>query len=536
VPEGLQAILHQLLPGDLLLPWSDDQLRCVDKIEEVILRGGLFALAMPRGSGKTALCQTAVVWAQAYGHKRYIYFLGDDQESAEDSLASIKTEWEANLRLAEDFPEISLPLIKADGMSVRFHGQTCYGERVQCHWGSDKIVLPSIQFPGCPPGWEAWLKPLRVEGKYASENAGIVTRTKGITGGIRGAIFKHPLTGELLRPDLFIADDIQTDKVADSPSQINKITRYLESAVQGLAGPGEVISGLMPCTVIQEGDVSDTFLDRQLKPRWKGERCAMVIRWPIGITDTEITEDTEAGRLWNEYARLRLTGLQQDGDHSRQRNSTTAPRGNGRWFCLLMGGAIQQNPSLGKNVEISAQQHAMNLRLDNPGTFASEYQNRPLVKMTTNSDVVSPEQIAKRTSAIKRLEIPNWCEIITTFVDIQDEVLFHATLACGTDYTGVITDYGTYPEFAGHGFFTKAQTESWAQLSRQYFEVNPNEAHLAEHQGRRIKAPFESKIHFALEQLTQRLLAGSSCVTMARGDDNVSPGHRRQLGQDHGPG
>jgi hypothetical protein len=72
----------------------------------------------------------------------------------------------------------------------------------------------------------------------------------------------------------------------------------------------------MPCTVIQEGDVSDTFLDRQLKPRWKGERCAMVIKWPAGITDTEITEDTEAGQLWNEYARLRLTGLQQDGDHA----------------------------------------------------------------------------------------------------------------------------------------------------------------------------------------------------------------------------
>jgi hypothetical protein len=87
----------------------------------------------------------------------------------------------------------------------------------------------------------------------------------------------------------------------------------------------------------------------------------------------------------------------------------------------------------------------MNLRLDNPSTFASEYQNRPLVKLATNSDVVSPEQIAKRTSAIQRLEIPSWCEIITTFIDIQDEVLFHATLACGTDYTGVITDYGTFP-------------------------------------------------------------------------------------------
>jgi hypothetical protein len=140
----------------------------------------------------------------------------------------------------------------------------------------------------------------------------------------------------------------------------------------------------------------------------------------------------------------------------------------------------------------------MNLRLDNPSTFASEYQNRPLVKLATNSDVVSPEQIARRTSAIQRLEIPSWCEIITTFIDIQDEVLFHATLACGTDYTGVITDYGTFPEFAGHQFFTKAQTESWAQLSRQYFAAHPSEQHRwLQQQGRRLKAPFESKIHFA---------------------------------------
>jgi uncharacterized protein YbaA (DUF1428 family) len=264
----------------------------------------------------------------------------------------------------------------------------------------------------------------------------------------------------------------------------------------------------MPCTVIQEGDVSDTFLDRQLKPRWKGERCAMVIKWPAGISDTEITEDTEAGQLWNEYARLRLTGLQQDGDHAEatkfyQQHRAAMDDG----FICSWSERYNKNPALGRNVEISAQQHAMNLRLDNPSTFASEYQNRPLMKLATNSDVVSPEQIARRTSAIQRLAIPSWCEIITTFIDIQDEVLFHATLACGTDYTGVITDYGTFPDFAGHRYFTKAQTESWAQLSRQYFAAHPTELQMGQQQGRRLKAPFESKIHFALEQLAEQLLA-----------------------------
>ena len=131
-----RAFCEQYFPEVFYLPWSEDQLRCIEKIETVILDGALFALAMPRGSGKTALCQTAVCWAQAYGHRRYIYFLGDDQESAEDSLLSIKTEWEANPRLAEDFPEICVPLLKAEGITSRFRGQICNERRVQCMWVS----------------------------------------------------------------------------------------------------------------------------------------------------------------------------------------------------------------------------------------------------------------------------------------------------------------------------------------------------------------------------------------------------------------
>ena len=34
------------------LPWSEDHLHVIEKIEKAVLQGGLFALAMPRGSGK----------------------------------------------------------------------------------------------------------------------------------------------------------------------------------------------------------------------------------------------------------------------------------------------------------------------------------------------------------------------------------------------------------------------------------------------------------------------------------------------------
>jgi len=45
------------------LPWSADHLKVIAKIERAVRTGGLFAMAMPRGSGKTVGCQTAVLWA-----------------------------------------------------------------------------------------------------------------------------------------------------------------------------------------------------------------------------------------------------------------------------------------------------------------------------------------------------------------------------------------------------------------------------------------------------------------------------------------
>jgi hypothetical protein len=264
----------------------------------------------------------------------------------------------------------------------------------------------------------------------------------------------------------------------------------------------------MPCTVIQEG------------------RCVGYVPGPAAEAAVERRtlchghqvagrhqrhrnhRRHRGGQLWNEYARLRLTGLQQDGDHAEatkfyQQHRAAMDDG----FICSWSERYNKNPALGRNVEISAQQHAMNLRLDNPAHVRQRVSEPAAGEVGHQLGRGVAGTDCRRTSAIQRLEIPSWCEIITTFIDIQDEVLFHATLACGTDYTGVITDYGTFPDFAGHRYFTKAQTESWAQLSRQYFAAHPSEQQMAQQQGRRLKAPFESKIHFALEQLAEQLLA-----------------------------
>ena len=49
------------------LPWSKDHLKVIGRIEQAVLRGGLFAMAMPRGSGKSTISECACIWAVLFG-------------------------------------------------------------------------------------------------------------------------------------------------------------------------------------------------------------------------------------------------------------------------------------------------------------------------------------------------------------------------------------------------------------------------------------------------------------------------------------
>jgi hypothetical protein len=58
-------------PSTFHLPWSNDHLKVIGKIERAVFEGGLFAMAMPRSSGKTTACECASIWAMLYGHPEW---------------------------------------------------------------------------------------------------------------------------------------------------------------------------------------------------------------------------------------------------------------------------------------------------------------------------------------------------------------------------------------------------------------------------------------------------------------------------------
>lgn len=393
-------------PTTFPLDWSEDHLIVIEKMQNCVLNGGLFALAMPRGTGKSTLSEVCAMWSLVYGHRGFVTLVGATESAALEMLDSIKTEFETNDLLLEDFPEVCFPIRQLEGISNRCSGQTYHGARTRITWTSNEVALPTI------------------EGSPAS---GVVIRVAGITGRVRGMKAKKA-NGESIRPELVIVDDPQTTESANSIEQTRKRVRILSSDILGLAGPGRKIAGVMPCTVIRLDDMADQILDRAKHPEWNGERTKLLYKEPDNL------------KLWEEYAEIRGDALRIDGNIAKATEFYLANREE------MDKGAKVAWESRYNHDEVSALQHAMNLKIQDEAAFQAEYQNDPLSTDIATETMLSIDEICSKVNGIERGFVPLECSKITMFVDIQKTLLFYAICAWNDDFSGAVLDYGAWPD------------------------------------------------------------------------------------------
>ena len=443
---NFQLFCESYFPETYSLAWSPDHLKVIEKIETAVLRGGLFALALPRGSGKTTITESAALWSMLYGHREFVVLIGATESAALELLDSLKTELEVNERLAEDFPEVCYPVAQLEGIANRCAGQLYKGERTRITWTSNEIVLPTI------------------EGSKAS---GIIVRVAGITGRIRGMKFKRS-DGRSVRPSLVVIDDPQTSESAGSLEQTRKRVRVLAGDILGLAGPGQKISGIMPCTIIRPGDMADIILNRNTHPDWNGEKTRMVYRFPTNM------------KLWEEYAEIRAEALRTEGNFQKATEFYLANRE------AMDAGAEVSWEARFNHDEVSALQHAMNLKFQDEAAFQSEYQNDPLPDDTADDSLLSVDEICAKINGLARRRVPLKCDRLTMFVDVQKALLFYVVIAWAEDFTGAVIDYGSWPDQHRHEY--------------SLADANPSIQTLFP------KAGFEGALYAALSALTDECL------------------------------
>jgi len=416
--ESLLYHLQTCYPNAFGLPFSDDHLRLIEQIQIACCEGELKAIAMPRGSGKTTIVVRAGLWALLAGHRKFAVIVAATEAFGQKLLTSIKTEILTNGILSTLYRQELHCLQALEGEAKRAIGQRFNGKKTNVQWLSGQIAfgyVPNVS------------------------TSGAILSCCGLTGNIRGQQVTG-VDGVIHRPDLVLVDDPQTKESASSPSQCQKRHEIMMGDVLGMAGPHTAISALCTCTVIYKNDLADQLLDRKVSPVWQGETCKMVYKWPNNE------------ELWDRYRTVWEDELRSDGNGSIARSFI-----KDNYDEMHEGSQVGWDHRYSSN-EVSALQHAYNLKFRDEAAFHAEYQNDPLASLQETPFELSAEQIARKTNNVKRRRIPSECEKITTFIDVQNNVLFYTQVAWEMQGRGHVIDYGTYPD-QRRLYFTKKQIE-----------------------------------------------------------------------------
>lgn len=425
---SLRKFCEEYFPEVFWRPWSPDHLRAIKSLERVVRRGDLFAFAMPRSSGKTCLARAAAWWAVLYGYRTYVCLIAGSDKMAVALLEPMKMACLENRRLQADFPDAIYPLQALENSAKRQAAQHCCGKFTHVRWEPDRLVFPSL------PAEETArvLKPLRLK---ASPAMGAVIAVTSLDAHMRGQQHTRP-DGCVIRPSLILLDDPQTRASARSPGQTKLRLQLLYGDVLGMAGPGERMAAMITCTVIYEGDFAHQVLDREKHPEWQGQLTKMVYVFPANT------------KLWDRYAEIRADGLRRGKGLAA---ATAFYRKHHR--AMDKGAKVAWAECYDHDVEASALQHAMNLKLRDEETFFSEYQNEP-VREQVSDDVLTPLMVTEKLNGRKRGIVPVACTQMTGFIDVHDRILYWCVCAWQDDFSGFVIDYDTFPP----------QGRSWFEL------------------------------------------------------------------------
>ena len=400
------------------------------RLEAAICGTGLTHVRFPRGAGKTTWIKAAIAWGVATGRLRFPVIFCARADLASSALSDIWAVFESEV-FAEDFPEISFPILAGGGSAQRWLSQTCKGVPTKIKKTASELRLPTV------PG---------------SRASGAVIRARGAGSSTRGMVAGS------LRPDYVLLDDIQNRKDAESELRTDKLERWVEQDVLGLGGARQVVA-TMASTPIRRGDLSERFADAELHPEWTTVETPLVVAWPR-------RED-----LWARYDELWRDERRAGGTE----NASATAFYDAHREEMDDGGEVLDPGAFDPRIERSGLQHARNLLLTHGReAFDAEYQ---LVTKSAQAAVtVSAALVSSRVNGVPRLSMPQGTVRAFSFVDVNAVAgISWSTVAFGPRRVAAVVDYGRWP---GDGRRLVAQNVPTTQMQQ---EVGRGVAHVLDH-------------------------------------------------------
>lgn len=405
--------------------FTKHQKEMIAALRTAFMTGDDQSLAASRGDGKTTICERMSAKYTVTGVVSFIVLFGATGELAGESLDAIKVAFEENERLAEDYPEVCIPIRALENAPQRAHGQTVSGYRIdngkpfarqssKFTWCGREIILPNV--PGSP-------------------SARAIIATRGLDAAVRG------LKKKGRRPDVAIIDDPDTEETARSEDQAAKLEHRIDRAIAGLGGQQRRTSRVMLTTLQSRISASYKYTDPTLKPSWKGRRFRFLIHPP------------ERMDLWDEYVQLREADFEKATDHAGEFYKSRRKQ--------MDAGAVVSNKYRHMPSQLSALQFYFDeVARIGPEAVATEYDNDPPEITGPTESGITASKIQIRLSGYPRREIPPDCTVLSRGIDAQKAGLHWVVKAWRRDASNYVIDYGFHET---HG--TRYGTDEGVELA-----------------------------------------------------------------------
>jgi hypothetical protein len=394
-------------------PWSPDHVRVLKKIWTALTKGGLFAVAMPRGHGKSTILKWVIAFVLLTGWRKYVVVIAATAELAQSITEFIRQQITENDKLHVYYPHVTTYARATEGKAIKARYQLRGdGKTSGMLWSINTLVFPEV---------------LSAKGEAYPSN-GAILEAHGLTGAVRGK-WKDNKSGEVLRPDFVMLDDPQDRSSAESASQCSMRERIIKGDVLGLAGPRKRIAAFMPCTIIRKGDLADRFLDHAIHPEWQGEICKLVNKWPAAQKT-----------LWKEYETIYREETSEGRGFDKATEFYRAHRAE------MDAGSDVSWASRVRDGEISALQTAENLLIETGEQFWAEYQNDPKEEGAGELPyLLDAKIICSRVADRQPFATPDWVESFIFSTDLNPSYAFSsAAVGFGKDQTAAIMWYGLF--------------------------------------------------------------------------------------------
>jgi Phage terminase large subunit (GpA) len=398
-----------------LKPFSSAHRKVIDRMQWSVLEGQDVWNCVFRGFAKTSIAIGTASWALRNGHRKFIPMLAANKKFAVNLLRMLKSGLQTNEFLLEDFPEVCYPIRALEGKNQRCASQTSEGKPTLIVWSNDEIMLPTI------------------EGSKAS---GGICLASGIMGALNGLV-RTLNDGRNVRPDWWLADDLQTRATARSATQIENRLDALQHSVMMLGGHQETIGGCVNGTLFKPDDVMQQLANPELFPSFSGEIVPMVIQWP----------DAHETFWLDEYAKvLRAFDPKKPNDRKRAFQEASSLYASRRAEADAGAEVTWEHCYKEKHGELSALQHAYNiLILQGDEVFATECQQNVYLDAGETEQLCLTD-INLKLSGYKRGYVPPECVKLTAFVDVQESSLWWGVIAWTDAFGGFVIDYGAWPD------------------------------------------------------------------------------------------